>query len=347
MPTRPCSTGSQEHFDSIQLVTQDYTDLLALPAIDAIYCAVPHHLHERLYVDIIEAGKHLLGEKPFGIDLAANARIIQAVRRPSRSCWCAARPSCHSIPARSRSCASFAKSASARSWRCRRVSCTAATLIRKSPSTGSGASRPMASTAAWVTWACTCCIFPCAPGGSHVTCARCSPISSRSGQERTARWNHVRPGTTRCWPARCKREDQHFPMLLDIKRIAPGETNTWYIRITGTRFSAEFSTKYPKTLRTMPYTPGGTQAWQAQDLGSQSAYPYYHGRHLRVRLLRLDRADVGRLLRRTGPPWQDAPALLLRDAGRNDAAASHPDRRAALTEPGAGCCARTRIRTRG
>src|SRR5437588_10890198 len=68
----------KEHFDSIQLVTHDYTDLLASPAIEAVYCAVPHHLHERLYVDIIEAGKHLLGEKPFGIDMAANAHILRA-----------------------------------------------------------------------------------------------------------------------------------------------------------------------------------------------------------------------------------------------------------------------------
>jgi hypothetical protein len=70
---------------------------------------------------------------------------------------------------------------------------------------------------------------------------------------------------------------QHFPMLLEIKRIAPGETNTWYLRILGTQFSAEFSTKYPKTLRTMAYTPGGPQAWQAQDLGSESAYPTITG----------------------------------------------------------------------
>ncbi len=44
---------------------------------------------------------------------------------------------------------------------------------------------------------------------------------------------------------------QRFPMLLETKRIAPGEANTWYIRILGTAFSVEFSTKYPKTLRTM------------------------------------------------------------------------------------------------
>ena len=61
-------------------------------------------------------------------------------------------------------------------------------------------------------------------------------------------------------------------MLLEIKRIAPGETNTWYLRVLGTQFSVEFSTKYPKTLRTMAYTRGSPQAWQSQDLGSESAY---------------------------------------------------------------------------
>src|SRR5258708_34608948 len=69
-----------DHFESIQLGTQHYLDLLNSPSIDAIYCAVPHNLHERLYVDSIEAGKHLLGEKPFGIDQAANARIMAAVQ---------------------------------------------------------------------------------------------------------------------------------------------------------------------------------------------------------------------------------------------------------------------------
>src|SRR5713226_5223595 len=70
-----------DHFESIQIATQDYLDLLNSSQIDAIYCAVPHNLHEQLYIDIIEAGKHLLGEKPFGIDQAANAHIIEAVRR--------------------------------------------------------------------------------------------------------------------------------------------------------------------------------------------------------------------------------------------------------------------------
>jgi len=68
-----------DNFESVQIATRDYHDLLNSAAIEAVYCAVPHNLHERLYVDIIEAEKHLLGEKPYGIDLAANERIMAAV----------------------------------------------------------------------------------------------------------------------------------------------------------------------------------------------------------------------------------------------------------------------------
>jgi predicted dehydrogenase len=77
--TNPAMLGwFTEHFDTIRTATQDYHELLDSPVIEAIYCAVPHNLHEQLYVDIIEAGKHLLGEKPFGIDQAVNARILAA-----------------------------------------------------------------------------------------------------------------------------------------------------------------------------------------------------------------------------------------------------------------------------
>ena len=48
-------------------------------SIEAVYCAVPHHLHEELYTAALRAGKHLLGEKPFGIDLPANEAINREI----------------------------------------------------------------------------------------------------------------------------------------------------------------------------------------------------------------------------------------------------------------------------
>lgn len=67
-------------FPAIRYETTDYRELLAHDDIDAVYCALPHNLHKQVYVDVIRAGKHLLGEKPFGIDQAANAEILRAVR---------------------------------------------------------------------------------------------------------------------------------------------------------------------------------------------------------------------------------------------------------------------------
>lgn len=69
-----------DRFDTIRYNVADYHELLDKEDIDAIYCALPHVLHKQVYVDIIRAGKHLLGEKPFGIDREANAAILAAVQ---------------------------------------------------------------------------------------------------------------------------------------------------------------------------------------------------------------------------------------------------------------------------
>src|SRR5687767_9747184 len=62
------------------VTTSDYRELLDRRDIEAIYCAIPHHLHAEAYRAVIESGKHLLGEKPFGIDRKANEAILEIVR---------------------------------------------------------------------------------------------------------------------------------------------------------------------------------------------------------------------------------------------------------------------------
>jgi predicted dehydrogenase len=48
---------------TVQLRTKDHTELLASENVDVVYVAVPHHLHEKLYCDVLAAGKDLLAEK--------------------------------------------------------------------------------------------------------------------------------------------------------------------------------------------------------------------------------------------------------------------------------------------
>ena len=78
-----CLCWFTDNMCDITTAVTDYRELLANPEVDAVYCAVPHHLHTQIYGDIIRAGKHLLGEKPFGIDLAANEQILAVLRRAS------------------------------------------------------------------------------------------------------------------------------------------------------------------------------------------------------------------------------------------------------------------------
>ena len=69
----------ENNFDTVKYSVDDYHELLDKDDIDAVYCAVPHNLHAEFYTNIIRAGKHLLGEKPFGIDKAANDEIMRAI----------------------------------------------------------------------------------------------------------------------------------------------------------------------------------------------------------------------------------------------------------------------------
>jgi predicted dehydrogenase len=77
--TSPDVLAWYERLSPAPRLTTDWGELLDDPEVEAVYCAVPHHLHAELYVAILEAGRHLLGEKPFGIDLDASRRIMAAV----------------------------------------------------------------------------------------------------------------------------------------------------------------------------------------------------------------------------------------------------------------------------
>lgn len=69
---------------SVRLLTANHHELLASFEVDVVYVAVPHHLHESIYLDVLRAGKDLLAEKPFGIDLESARRIRDEARRLGR-----------------------------------------------------------------------------------------------------------------------------------------------------------------------------------------------------------------------------------------------------------------------
>jgi myo-inositol 2-dehydrogenase / D-chiro-inositol 1-dehydrogenase len=62
-------------------VHRDWRDLVADPAIDAIAVATPNHLHADIAVAALDAGKHVLLEKPMANSLADCDRVVAAAAR--------------------------------------------------------------------------------------------------------------------------------------------------------------------------------------------------------------------------------------------------------------------------
>ncbi|RYF97274.1 MAG: Gfo/Idh/MocA family oxidoreductase, partial [Chitinophagaceae bacterium] len=73
---------------SVRLLTTDPEELINDPEIEVVYAAVPHDQHEDIYLRVLKAGKDLLAEKPFGIDLAVAQRIVEVAEKEGRFVRC-------------------------------------------------------------------------------------------------------------------------------------------------------------------------------------------------------------------------------------------------------------------
>jgi predicted dehydrogenase len=275
--TNPALFGWFEtNFSSITLKTSDYRDLLNSSEVDAIYCAVPHNLHAQVYTDIIRAGKHLLGEKPFGIDLEAN-RQIQSVIAEHPEVVVACSSEFPFFPAAQRILRYLDEG---RFGTIIEAHCGLLHSSDLDPTKKINWKRMIDINGEYG------CMGDLGMHALHIPLRQgWSPRSvhaslSKIVRERPNASGELVPCLT--WDnatltCAVQTESQQFPLTIQTYRIAPGETNTWYLRVLGTQFSAEYSTKYPKTLRTMDYSPGREQAWQTLDLGYETAYPTITG----------------------------------------------------------------------
>lgn len=253
-------------FDCIPSCTQrttDYRELLANPAIDVVYVAVPHHLHEPLYCDVLAAGKDLFAEKPFGIDLASARRILAAVESSGRFVRCSSEMPF--FPGAQRALEV------ARSGGIGRILEVVSGFHHSSDLDPTKAAN-------WKRLSATC-----GEGGvlNDLGMHACH-LPLRLGWQPRALFAQLQRGYPerpdgRGGVAACDTWDNALlhtwvplagddvPMRLEMKRLAPGETNTWFIEILGTTGGVRFSTKQPKTL--WLFENGKEQWWKQTDLG--------------------------------------------------------------------------------
>ncbi|ASY28031.1 dehydrogenase [Candidatus Planktophila limnetica] len=65
-------------------VHQSYEDLINDPSVDAVYISLPNHLHCQWTVAALNAGKHVLCEKPFAMNAAEIKLMVEAARSNDR-----------------------------------------------------------------------------------------------------------------------------------------------------------------------------------------------------------------------------------------------------------------------
>jgi xylose dehydrogenase (NAD/NADP) len=70
---------AREH--EIPLACGRYEEILEDPEIEAVYIPLPNHLHKEWTVRAVEAGKHVLCEKPLAVNAQEAQEMVQAARR--------------------------------------------------------------------------------------------------------------------------------------------------------------------------------------------------------------------------------------------------------------------------
>jgi predicted dehydrogenase len=249
---------------TVKYFDTDHRTLLARADIDVVYVAVPHHLHESLYCDVLRAGKDLFAEKPFGIDLAAAGRIRDEGAKRGRFVRVSSEfpflPGVQRAIAAARS-GSFGKILGIRNSFLHSSDLDPAKPIHwKRQTRFCGEAGVMNDLGLHVAH------IPLRLGWKPTRLyAQLQKIYSerpdgKGGTTPSDTWDNATLHCTVDLPGQAG-----VPLTLETKRMSPANMNTWEIEILGTDSGVRYSTKQPKTLLT--YSRGKEQVWASVDLG--------------------------------------------------------------------------------
>jgi len=262
----------RDNFPTVTMITTNYKDLLVNPEVDAIYCAVPHNLHQRFYTDIIEANKHLMGEKPFGIDKRANDTIMDCIKRhPNVFVRCSSE--FPFFPAVQRLGEMIEDRAFGQIIECNSGFLHSSDLNPGKPINWKRKIETNGEYGCLGDLGMHPCHMPFKAGWYP---RKVRAILSNIIRERPDKNGNMVPcetwdnGTLLC-DAVDPDTGQPFPLTIKTQRIAPGETDTWYFESKGTRGCGRWSSSNPRRLEILKYA-GDSQAWQQIDTGWQPAF---------------------------------------------------------------------------
>jgi predicted dehydrogenase len=262
----------QQNFSSIRQYTTDYQALLANPEVQAVYVAVPHHLHREIYIAVIKSGKHLLGEKPFGIDLPACEAILAAAKEhPKLLLRCSSE--FPFFPAVQRIGDMIEAGKFGRLLELHTGFLHSSDLDPKKPINWKRTIEFNGEYGVLGDLGMHACHVPFRAGWMP---KNVRAILSNVVKERPDSKNNMVSCDT--WDNAillCETLDpatgELFPWTLRTQRIAPGQKNNWYLEIYGTRASARWSSSQANTLEVLEYN-GGEQVWSQIQMGHETVF---------------------------------------------------------------------------
>lgn len=260
-------------FQKIPSVTQRVTDyklLLDNPEVDVVYVAVPHSFHEQIYVDVIRSGKDLFAEKPFGVDLSAARNILAAIKTSESFVRCSSEfpffPGAHAVYQACRDVAPLGR------------------VLEVNAGFHHASDLDPSKPANWKRLSAMCGeIGVLGDLGMHVL-----HLPLRLGWRPQTVYAQLQKGYPRRPGASGEAEvlcdtwdnaslhtwamvgDHPTAMRLEMKRLAPGATNTWFIEVLGTDGGYRYSTQEPKTL--WSFERGEQQCWKRTELGFSTPF---------------------------------------------------------------------------
>ena len=260
--------------DSVTTLVDDWRQLLEDDSIDVLYLAVPHNLHEDLYVAVAEAGRDFLGEKPFGIDLGSAQRIVKAIE--GSSAFVRVSSEMPFFPGALKAFNYAASGALGELLDVRSQFAHSSDIDRTKPIN-------------WKRRVETCGeIGVMGDLGMHVAHVPLrlgwrpdtvySMLDDVVTQRPDADGNPVACDTwdNALLACRVPQGSRRFSMLWETRRIAPGPLNSWSVEAVGMDGGIRFSTRNPAVVQRFT-RHGGEQVWEEVQPGNASAWPTITG----------------------------------------------------------------------